>query len=430
MENEDKSRLFSKVRKGSEYLHSSSLEERNEALLLVHDALLENRASIFAENRKDIEKSRAELSPSTLRRLVFDEKKLDSVLKGIKDLIGLKDPKGRILDKRELDDGLILERVTYPIGVIAMIFEARPDALCQIASLSLKSGNGIILKGGKEAKHTNRALFETISSSLKNTEIGKDWILLLETREDVRLMLQRDKDIDLVIPRGSNEFVRYVMDNTRIPVIGHSSGVCSVYVDKSADLKKAVDIAVDSKTEYPAVCNAAENIIVHRDIASDFLPLLRDEFEKRGVTMHSDKRAIEYTSGIPLKEEDLSNEYLDLECNVIIADSLDEAIEHINEYGSHHTDAIVAEDEASQKAFIDRVDSADVFVNASTRFADGYRFGLGAEVGISTGKIHSRGPVGLEGLMTYKWILRGNGDIVEPYNRKEGAKSFKHRDIL
>ncbi len=430
MEENKLTEAFKRVREASFALSSSSSEERRNALLSIKKSLIENKEYIFRENDKDIEAARGTISDSTLHRLSFKEEKLESVIKGIDELITLKDPIGKVLEKRELDEGLILEKRTFPIGVIGMVFEARPDALVQIASLALKSGNGLVLKGGKEANYTNIALSEVIKNATEKFSFSRDWMLLLKSHSDVEEMLKAEGYIDLLIPRGSNAFVRYVMDNTRIPVMGHADGICSVYVDESADLDVALAVAVDSKVQYPAACNAAETFLINERIAPLFLPRFEKALKEKGVVIHADKSVSDYLSDfIPATEEDFHKEYLALECAIKSVKNVDEAIEHINSHGSHHTDAIVAENQEAKDKFFRLVDSADVFANASTRFADGFRFGLGAEVGISTSKLHARGPVGLDGLMTTKWLLSGHGECVATYSGKN-AKSFTHKDLI
>lgn len=430
MEENKLTEAFKRVREASFALSSSSSDERRNALLSIKKSLIENKEYIFRENDKDIEAARGTISDSTLHRLSFKEEKLESVIKGIDELITLKDPIGKVLEKRELDEGLILEKRTFPIGVIGMVFEARPDALVQIASLALKSGNGLVLKGGKEANYTNIALSEVIKNATEKFSFSRDWMLLLKSHSDVEEMLKAEGYIDLLIPRGSNAFVRYVMDNTRIPVMGHADGICSVYVDESADLDVALAVAVDSKVQYPAACNAAETFLINEKIASLFLPRFEKALKAKGVIIHADKSVSDYLSDfIPATEEDFHKEYLALECAIKSVKNVDEAIEHINSHGSHHTDAIVAENQEAKDKFFRLIDSADVFANASTRFADGFRFGLGAEVGISTSKLHARGPVGLDGLMTTKWLLSGHGECVATYSGKN-AKSFTHKDLI
>lgn len=414
------------LRKGARRISSSGDEERKSLLMSIAGALDSSRERIREANDADLKAAEDKgLQPSLMKRLAFTEEKIDSSIQGLKELCSLPDPIGRVLEKRELDPGFILERVSFPIGVIAMIFEARPDALVQIAGLALRSGNAVVLKGGSEARNTNRVLVDIISEAA-----GSDWILGVESHEDVSILLGMDRYIDLVIPRGSNAFVRYVMEHTRIPVIGHADGICSVYIDSSADYDKALRIAVDSKTQYPAACNAAETFLVHESAAPVFLPKLNAEFAKLGVKVHADGKAIAYMDGaVPAVPEDFDTEFLALECAVKVVSSIDEAIEHIAEHSSHHTDAIVTESEDAKRRFFQDVDSADVFCNCSTRFADGFRFGLGAEIGISTGKIHARGPVGLSGLMTSKWLLSGHGETVAEYSGRNG-KSFHHKELI
>lgn len=421
--------MVRELKLGAAKLSITSDATRKKALEAISEALLENREAIKEANGLDLENARkAGISDAILHRLQFTDDKINAAVKGLKELIELPDPVGRIRERRELDPGFILEKRTFPIGVIAMIFEARPDALVQIAGLALRSGNAVVLKGGKEAQSSNRLLTEIIRKASVSI-VGAEWILGIESHEDVNTLLTLEKYIDLVIPRGSNSFVRYVMDNTRIPVIGHSDGICSVYVDENADLEKALPIVIDSKTQYPAACNAAETILVHENIASEFLPSLDSEFTKLGVKVHADDKAIGYMpSALPASDADWDTEYLSLECAIKVVSSIDEAISHIAQHSSHHTDAIISNDEKAIERFFQEVDSADVFANCSTRFADGFRFGLGAEVGISTSKIHARGPVGLDGLMTTKWLLRGHGETVGEYSAPNG-KCFHHKEL-
>ena len=423
--------LFGEVRRASSLLAVSSLSERRAALASISRLLDEEKALIKEENDKDLENAEKEgISPSILHRLVFSDEKLRSVKKGYQDLCGLNDPIGKIREKRELDPEFVLEKKTFPIGVIGMIFEARPDALLQIAGLSLLSGNGLILKGGKEASNTNKILVDIIKRATSSFSFGSSWILGIESREDVQVLLKAEKYVDLLIPRGSNKFVRYCMDNTRIPVMGHSDGICNTFVDKSAVFDKAVKVCVDAKVQYSAACNATETFLVHREILPSFLPLLEKAFVENNVKIHADAQSMKYLeTAIPMVSGDEKNEYLDKECNIIAVEDVKEAVEHINAYGSHHTDAILTESKENASYFVSFVDSADVFVNCSTRFADGYRFGLGAEVGISTSKLHARGPVGLDGLMTTKWILKGQGETVGEYSGADG-KEFHHRELI
>ena len=417
--------LAKRAKAASTPLSDTSVELRNRALLAMAEALRAHSAEIGEANGRDLEAYR-DLGDALQKRLVFDEKKLRGVVDGLEALASLPDPLGRVLTRTELAEGLHLRRVTCPIGVIGIIFEARPDALVQISSLCLKSGNAVLLKGGKEALHTNRILAEVIRNATEAVGLPGDWIQLLETREEVNGMLRLNEYIDLIVPRGSNSFVKYIMENTTIPVLGHSAGLCHLFLDASANLEKAVAIAVDAKTQAPATCNTVETLLVHKDAASRLLPAVCDALRNAGVELRGDEMSRSIVTWMkPATEEDWSTEYLALILSVKVVDDLAAAIAHINRFGSHHTDAIVTEDAAAAELFQRRVDSADVFWNASTRFADGYRFGLGAEVGISTSKIHARGPVGLEGLTIYKWLLSGQGDTVAPF--ADGRRAFTHR---
>jgi glutamate-5-semialdehyde dehydrogenase len=364
-----------------------------------------------------------------LKRLKFDENKIADVCAGIESLIKLEDPVGKTISGTELDKGLELYKVSCPIGVIGVVFESRPDALVQISTLCLKSGNAVLLKGGSEAQQTNRILAEVISQAGEKAGLPKGWIQLLETREDVAEMLAMDEYIDLLIPRGSNEFVRYIMENTNIAVLGHADGICHVYIDGDADVDMAVRIAVDSKCQYVAVCNAAETILVDDKIAKDFLPKVKTALEAKNVELRGCEKTASIIEVKPACEEDWSTEYLDYILSIKVVAGLDEAIEHINRYGSGHTDSIVTADKDKADRFMQLVDSGNVFWNCSTRFSDGFRYGLGAEVGISTNKIHARGPVGLEGLVIYKWKLVGTGQVVADYS-DSGAKQFSHKKIM
>lgn len=398
---------------------------KNMALLAIADALIENKHKLVAANNEDMKRSREEnLAEPLLKRLKFDEKKIEDVVEGIRSLMSLEEPVGRTLLSTMLDDGLELYKVTCPIGVIGIIFESRPDALVQISTLCLKSGNSVLLKGGREARETNRALTEIIAGASIAAGLPEGWITLLESRDDVNEMLKMDEYIDLVIPRGSNEFVRYIMENSKIPVMGHADGICHVYVDKEADLSMAERITVDSKTQYVAVCNATETLLVHEAIAGEFLPALKEEFDRRQVEIHGDEGTRKIIAVKAANETDWSTEYLDYTISIKLVRDADEAIEHINTYGSGHTDSIVTSNKQTAVRFMNLVDSGNVFWNASTRFSDGFKYGFGAEVGISTSKLHARGPVGLEGLLSYKYMLIGNGHIVDDY--ASNKKSFKH----
>ncbi len=406
----------------------SAAEVRNEALSLIAVGLERDWGAIKAANDEDVQQAKREaLAPALIKRLVYSEDKQREALRGIADVMALGDPIGRVRQRRELDKDLILTQVSVPIGVIGMIFESRPDALVQIVTLCLKSGNAIILKGGREAQRTNAALVASMRQSLEKSPLDSRWMVLLESRGDVAEMLTMENSIDLLIPRGSKEFVSYIMSHTTIPVLGHADGICHLYIDGSADLSMALAVAYDAKTQYPAACNAVETILVHRHIAAAFIPALRQRFGL-DVLIHGDERTGTLIDCIPYQEGDYDTEYLAMEVNIRVVDSIDEAIAHIARYGSSHTDAIVTADEAAKRTFLSQVDSADVFANCSTRFADGYRFGLGAEVGISTQKIHARGPVGMEGLLSTKYLLEGTGQIVADYTG-EGEKTFTHIEL-
>jgi glutamate-5-semialdehyde dehydrogenase len=421
--------LAQAAKKSAILLSAADAKQKNAALAAIGQALKQNSARIIEANQRDLDKAKTEnLAAPLLKRLKFDSAKIAETCSGIESLIGLADPVGQTLAAMELDKGLELYKVSCPIGVIGVIFESRPDALVQISTLCLKSGNAVLLKGGTEAANTNKALFEIIEQASVSSGIPAGWIGLLQTRDDVNAMLKLDDCIDLIIPRGSNEFVKYIMNNTNIAVLGHADGICHVYVDAKADTDMAVKITVDSKTQYCAVCNAAETLLVHKDIAAKFLPTVKTTLEAKNVELRGCDKTRKFINIKPASDADWKTEYLDLILSIKVVDSLDEAIEFINTFGSHHTDAIVTNDKNVAEKFLNLVDSADVFLNASTRFADGFRFGLGAEVGISTNKIHARGPVGLEGLVIYKWKLLGAGQIVADYSGTN-AKKFTHRKL-
>ena len=395
-------------------LASADASARNRALLAMADALLSEKDMIFAENAVDVRLAQeGRLAAPLLKRLAFGEEKLNSVVQGLRDLAALPDPLGHTTLARELTEGLNLYRVTCPIGVIGVIFESRPDALVQIASLALKSGNAVLLKGGSEAARTNLALCNVLRAAAEASGLPADFAQLLTSREEVSEMLREDDLIDLIIPRGSKAFVRYIMDNSRIPVLGHADGICHVYIDQSADPE--------------IVCNAMETLLIHRAIAPAVLPALNEAFTAAHVSLVGDDETVRIIHCEPASEDDWRTEYLDYRLSIRIVDSLDAAISHINTYGSHHTDCIVTSDDAAASEFLRRVDSAGVYRNVSTRFADGFVYGFGAEVGIATGKIHARGPMGVEGLTTYKYKLLGSGQTMGDV--KAGRISYTHRDL-
>jgi glutamate-5-semialdehyde dehydrogenase len=370
-------------------------------------------------------------TPSSLvARLAVDETKVLGMAKGIRSVAELLDPVGQQQEAMELDDGLELTRVSCPIGVIGAIFESRPDAVPQISALCFKSGNAVILKGGAEAQNSNRVIVDLIQKALSEVEgVPVAAVQLIETRAEVAEMLKQDQYINLIVPRGSNQFVRYVQDNTRIPVLGHSEGLCHVYIDEAADVEKAVRVALDSKLQYAAACNAMETLLVHQAIAPKLLPSLVKQFREQEVELVGCLKSCSLVPDLKRAEEgDWDTEYNDLKLSIKIVDDMAEAIEHINKHGSGHTDTIITENKEQAERFLNEVDSASVMVNASTRFADGFRFGLGAEIGISTNKTHARGPVGLEGLVIYKYKLVGDGQIVADYSGKNG-KSFTHKPL-
>jgi len=428
-----------KMKLDAPVLAASSNEARNAALSAIADALISRKDEIFAANAEDCRAAEENgIAPAVMKRLLFNEAKLSDVCKGIQQLMSLPDPIGRRLLRRELDSDLVLERVSVPIGVIGVIFEARPDAMVQISTLCLKSGNCAILKGGKETARTNRVLFSIIHDAAVSAGLPATCLLQAELHNEIDELLQCEKDVDLLIPRGSNQFVQYIMNNTKIPVMGHADGICHIYVDKDVDESMAIDVIIDAKTQYTAACNAVETILVHRDIAPVFLPKLAKALNRAGVKLrgtqeaedliarNSDTAALASIVEI-MGEDDFRTEYLDLIISLKVVGDIEEAIEHINRFGSHHTDSILTRDDAAADRFLQMVDSAGVYRNCSTRFADGFRYGFGAEVGISTSKLHARGPVGLEGLVTYKYLLRGNGQIVGDY--ASGRSSFHFKDL-
>lgn len=420
--------LARRVKEASIKLAAADTGLKNKALAQIAEALKNRAGEIIEANREDLYRSEQEhLAAPLLKRLKFDAAKIQDVVDGIHSLIELDDPVGKTLLSTELDTGLELYKVTCPIGVIGVIFESRPDALVQISTLCLKSGNSVLLKGGSEARETNRILADIIVKATDEAGVPANWLALLETRSDVSEMLKMDRYIDLIIPRGSNDFVRYIMDNSGIPVMGHADGICHCYVDKDADLEMAVKVVVDSKTQYVAVCNATETLLVHEKIAPAFLPRLKEALESKEVELVGCPKTRALISATPAAEEDWKTEYLDYKLAVKVVANLDEAIEHINTYGSGHTDSIITRDKQTAARFMDYVDSGNVLWNCSTRFSDGFRYGFGAEVGISTAKIHSRGPVGLEGLVIYKYKLIGNGHIVEDYATR--SRHFKHQKM-
>lgn len=403
---------------------------RNAAIESIAQALENSTEAIFAANIEDCKAALGNgISPALYSRLKLEEAKIYPAIEGVRSVAQLPDPLGQVQLHRELDEGLILRRITCPVGVLGVIFEARPDAVMQIASLAIKSGNGAILKGGKEAIHTCQAIVAAIHQGLAQTEVSPDLIQLLTTRAETMELLQLDQYVNLIIPRGSNDLVKFVQQNTLIPVLGHADGICHIYLDRGADLEKAIAITVDAKTQYPAACNSVETLLVHQDLLETHLPAVLQALRGQSVILKGDDRVRAGARDVkPAEESNWSTEYSDLMLSIRVVDSLEEAIDHINRYGSRHTDAIVTEDPAAAAQFLAQVNSAGVYHNCSTRFADGFRYGFGAEVGISTQMLPPRGPVGLEGLVTYKYQLVGNGHLATTYSGT-GAKAFTHRDL-
>lgn len=423
----DYKQIAANVKADSFKMASLPREVRDNALKEIILELDNCRDEIFAANKADMDKASADNLPAPIRnRLKFDDHKLDDCISGMNDLAAMEDPLFKELLKRQLDEGLTLVKTTCPIGVIGVIFESRPDALVQISSLCIKSGNCAILKGGREAAKTNRILFDIIYRAGIAAGLPEGFVTLIEDRAGISELLKCHESVDLIIPRGSNEFVQYIMANSKIPVMGHADGVCHIYIDEAADPEKALPIVVDSKTQYVAACNTAETLLVNRKIADAFLPALAEAANSK-ITFRGDEDSRHLMGCEAATDTDYETEYLDYILTVKIVDTIDEAITHINHYGSHHTDCIITEDENAAAYFMSNVDSAGVYQNCSTRFADGFRYGFGAEVGISTGKLHARGPVGLDGLVTYKYKLFGNGHIVSDY--ASGARSFNFKDL-
>ncbi len=407
---------------------------RSDALEAAADEIRSRESEILEANAEDVEEAEklleeGEYTQALVDRLKLDSEKVEGIASMVESVAGQEDPVGETLQARELDEGLDLYKVSVPIGVVGSVFESRPDALPQIASLCLKSGNAAILKGGSEAENSNRVLYEALNEATSDLEVPDGWVQMVESREDVEALLDLDEHVDLLMPRGSTAFVQHVQDNTKIPVLGHTEGVCHVYVDGDADLEMAEEVAFDAKVDYPAACNAVETLLVAEKVADDFLPKIVERYGEAGVEVRGDEATQAIVDDVvEVSEEDWSTEYGDLVVSVRVVEDVEEAVDHVNTYGSKHTDSIVTEDDAKARRFLEAVDSASVFHNASTRFSDGYRYGLGAEVGISTGKTHARGPVGVEGLTTYKWYIEGDGHVAGSY-RGEGAREFTHREF-
>ena len=416
------------VRKAAIKICQTSNEERRSALNKMSDALISYSDEILEANDNDfnIAKKRG-ISQALLSRLKLSKEKLLEGITGVRKVRDLADPIGQVQINKKLSQGLILQRRTVPIGVIGVIFESRPDAFIQISALALRSGNAAILKGGSEANETNKAIFNALQFGLNQSSLDKNSLCLLTSRKDSMSMLHLEKDISLIIPRGSNELVKFIQSNTRIPVLGHADGICHLYIDNESDVNLGIKVALDSKIQYPAACNAIETLLIHKGIAREFLMKAIPVFESNNVELRGDAKSVSFGVQISADSKDWETEYLDLTLSIKIVDDLNDAIEHIQKFGSKHTDGIITKNKETASLFMNAVDSAGVFHNCSTRFADGFRYGFGAEVGISTQSLPPRGPVGLEGLVTYKYFLTGKGHIVDDFS--SGKEKFIHEDL-
>ncbi len=430
----DAATLVRQTRRAARHLAGMSGDARNELLRAAADAIESRTADIVTANEEDCMALAPDVASGAVSQALADRLQTSSagvreMAARVRDVASLEDPLAHVIATTELDDSLTLYKVPSPLGVIAVVFESRPDVVPQVASLAIKSGNGLVLKGGAEARRTNRVLVSILREVLAARRPGLEHaICLFEERADVMALLQMDRDIDLVVPRGSTEFVNFVFKNSRIPVLGHGSGICHIYVDSAADLSMARGVILDSKTQYPAACNSVEKVLVHATIAERLLPELIHDLQNAGVEVRACDRTRKIAGPAKVRaatEEDWSTEYSDLILTIKVVDDFEDAMAHIEQYGSRHTECILTEDAATATRFLDAVDAASVFHNASTRFADGFRYGLGAEVGISTSKLHARGPVGIEGLLTYKYKLRGSGQVVADY--AAGRRKFTHR---
>ncbi len=421
--------LAQRVRRSALGLAQCSDAQRAAALEAMATALERHGDTIVAVNRVDQEAAVQQgLAAPLLARLKLNGAKLAGCIHGLREVAALPDPIGHRQLRRELAAGLELERVTVPVGVLGVVFESRPDVVIQIAALAIRSGNGAILKGGREALNTCQAMITALQEGLASSAVDPNSLALLASREEVMALLQLDDLVDLIVPRGSNAFVRTIQENTRLPVLGHADGVCHLYVDQVVNIDMAVAVALDAKTQYPAACNAIETLLVHRHVARRFLPPAIQAFTAAGVTLRGDEQAMALGVSEAASAEDWGHEYLDMILAVRVVEDLEAALEHIRCHGSRHTDVICTDDEAAAARFLSAVDSAGVFHNCSSRFADGFRYGFGAEVGISTQTMPPRGPVGLEGLVTYRYRLHGHGHTVAPF--AAGDQRFSHRNLL
>ncbi len=406
-----------------------STKIKNDALYKIADALNSEKDEIISANNIDLSNAKlllekGKITQSAYNRLKLDENKLRDMIQGVRDITSLADPINKVIWEKDIAEGINLKKVSCPIGVIGVIFEARPDVISQISALAIKSSNAVILKGGSEAEQTNTAIFRIITSALSEiNEFPKNMINLIYSRDDVKVMLEADKYIDLIIPRGSNSLVSFIKSNTKIPVLGHADGICHIYIDEFADINKSIPIIIDAKCQYPSACNSVETVLVNRKIKDKVLPVLIKSLKENSVVINSDEEVKkEYSDDINAVVSDWHKEYGEKILSLKIVENIEEAIYHINKFGSGHTDCILTENDLNAEKFMMFVDSSGVYKNISTRFADGFRYGFGAEVGISTNKTHARGPVCLEGLTIYKYKLSGNGDIVNDFTT--GLKQF------
>ena len=417
-----------RIHLASKEISQAENQMRIKALNLMADYLEKNSKEILEANHEDyLRAERKNISKALLSRLKLSKEKLYAGIEGVRKVGELSDPVNQIQIKKELSNGLILERKTVPIGVLGVIFESRPDAVMQISSLAIRSGNGVMLKGGSEASFTNTAIVLALHEGLQQAGLDKNVICLLTSRKDSMAMLNLEKYLNLIIPRGSNELVNFIQQNTKIPVLGHADGICHLFIDNDVNIDMALSVALDSKVQYPAACNAIETLLIHKDIAPDFLKRAIPLFNSNDVKLIGDKKSVELGVEFEASFEDWQTEYLDLVLSIKIVEDLDEAIAHIQKFSSKHTDGIITENISTANKFMNEVDSAGVFHNCSTRFADGFRYGFGAEVGISTQMLPPRGPVGLEGLVTYKYFLKGQGNIVDDFS--SGRAVFTHKDL-
>ena len=417
-----------RIRLASKIISQAENQMRIKALNLMADYLEKNSKEILEANHEDyLRAERKNISKALISRLKLSKEKLQAAIEGVRKVGELSDPVNQIQIKKELSNGLILERKTVPIGVLGVIFDSRPDAVMQISSLAIRSGNGVMLKGGSEASFTNTALVLALQEGLQKSGLDENVICLLTSRKDSMAMLNLEEYLNLIIPRGSNELVQFIQENTKIPVLGHADGICHLFIDNDANIDMALSVALDSKIQYPAACNAIETLLIHKDIAPSFLKRAIPLFNSNDVKLIGDKKSVELGVEFDASFEDWETEYLDLVLSIKIVEDLDEAIDHIQKFSSKHTDGIITENISTANRFMNEVDSAGVFHNCSTRFADGFRYGFGAEVGISTQMLPPRGPVGLEGLVTYKYFLKGQGNIVDDFS--SGRAVFTHKDL-